>query len=134
MSLQEVDLILIDPAASWLAKRRKTPDTKVRDDDAANRAALDDLFGSVDLLVTPTTPNLPHGHGGPGKVMSVGFTWLFNITGHPAISLPGGLSAGGLPVGVQLVAGHHRDDVLMAAAADYERNVPWPFLPSACSR
>ncbi|MFD6949015.1 MULTISPECIES: amidase [unclassified Nocardiopsis] len=133
VSLQEVDLILTDPAASWLAKRRKGPDTTVRDDDAANRAALDDLFGSVDLLVTPSTPNLPHGHEGPGKVMSVGFTWLFNITGHPAISLPGGLSAGGLPVGVQLVAGHHRDDMLLAAAADYERNVPWPSLPPACS-
>lgn len=125
----EVDLALTDPAASWLAKRGQGPDSADRHDDAANRAALDDLFGSVDLLITPTTPNPPHGHSGPGKVMSVGFTWLFNITGHPAISLPGGLSADGLPVGVQLVAGHHRDDVLMAAAADYERNVPWLSPP-----
>ena len=129
VSLEEADLTLTDPAASWLAKRGQGPATAARDDDAANRAALDDLFGSADLLITPTTPNLPHGHEGPGKVMSVGFTWLFNITGHPAISLPGGLSDDGLPVGVHLVAGHHRDDLLTAAAADYERRLPWPSPP-----
>ncbi|GAB2508254.1 amidase [Nocardiopsis aegyptia] len=128
VSLEERDLALTDPAASWFARRSQGPVTEARDDDTGNRAALDDVFGSVDLLVTPTTPNLAHGHEGPGEVMSVGFTWLFNITGHPAISLPAGLSDGGLPVGVQLVAGHHRDDLLMAAAADYERNVPWSSL------
>lgn len=126
--VEDTDLELFDPAPSWFAKRAGGEHGAARDDDTGNRAALDVLFDSVDLLVTPTTPNLAHGPDGPGEAMSVGFTWLFNITGHPAISLPAGFSADGLPVGVQLVADHHRDGLLLAAAADYERCVAWPRL------
>lgn len=114
---------LTDPAADWFARRgRRGPDTS-GGIEARNRAALDGLFDSVDLLATPTTPNPPHPHDGPGETMSVGSTWLFNLTGHPAISVPTGLTADGLPVGLQLVAAHHRDGLLVAAAADYERAV-----------
>ncbi|MEU2081893.1 amidase [Streptomyces albus] len=88
---------------------------------AGLNAALDRLFTEVDLLATPTTPGPPHGHDGPGESMSVALTWAFNITGHPAASLPAGRTAAGEPVGLQLVAPHGREDRLLAVAAAAER-------------
>jgi amidase len=49
----------------------------------------------------------------------------WNATGQPAISLPLGWSADGLPVGVQLVAAPGRDDVLLRVAAQLEQAKPW---------
>jgi amidase len=53
------------------------------------------------------------------------FTALFNATGNPAISLPLHMSAGGVPVGVQLVAPYGREDLLIGVAAQLERAEPW---------
>ena len=53
------------------------------------------------------------------------FTPLFNVTGQPAISLPLHWSAEGLPVGVQLVAAHNREDLLIRIAAQLEQAQPW---------
>jgi Asp-tRNA(Asn)/Glu-tRNA(Gln) amidotransferase A subunit family amidase len=127
VALRDADPELRDPAASWTAKRAGAEGGAERSDDAHNRDVLDGVFAAADLLATPTTPNLPHGHDGPGRVMSVGFTWLFNITGHPAVSLPAGRSAGGLPVGLHLVAARFRDDLLLDAAAEFEACCPWTF-------
>jgi Asp-tRNA(Asn)/Glu-tRNA(Gln) amidotransferase A subunit family amidase len=53
------------------------------------------------------------------------FTPLANVTGQPAISVPGGTSSEGLPIGVQLV-GRFGDDVgLLALAAEIEAAQPW---------
>ncbi|WP_342342264.1 amidase [Streptomyces qinglanensis] len=92
-------------------------------------AELDRVFGAVELLATPTTPNPPHGHSGPGGDMSVALTWAFNITGHPALSLPAGRTGAGEPVGLQLVAAHGREADLLAVAAAAEtvpRSQPQP--------
>jgi len=78
------------------------------------------------VLLTPTTPLPPHGHDGPGEAMPVDLTWGFNISGHPAISIPAGRAADGTPVGLQAVARHGREDVLLRLAADLERLSPWP--------
>lgn len=54
------------------------------------------------------------------------FTAGFNSTGHPAISLPLHQSGGdGLPIGVQLVADHGREDTLIRLAAQLEESHPW---------
>jgi amidase len=90
-----------------------------------------------DLLLTPTLPVLPPplGHFDPtpedplngfsrgGEFVT--FTMPFNVTGQPAVSLPLHWSADGLPVGIQLVAGYGREDVLVRVAAQLESARPW---------
>nr|WP_051865442.1 amidase [Streptomyces griseus] len=119
-------LRLEDPAPAWLALRSSAAATLrspgAPDLDAAHRLrAVNDrrlsaLFGEAELLLTPTTPNAPHGHDGPGHRYSTALTWAFNLSGHPAVSVPAGLGADGCPVGLQLVAPHGRETLLLAVA------------------
>ena len=53
------------------------------------------------------------------------YTAPWNLTGHPAISLPLHQTSEGLPIGVQLVAPHDREDLLIAVAAQLEQARPW---------
>lgn len=82
-----------------------------------------------DLLVTPTTANAPTLLGDYAKGYESGrgsaFTRPFNVTGQPAISVPLGWPADGLPRGVQLIAPMGRDDVLICVAAALEAAEPW---------
>lgn len=129
VTVVDPDIALTDPAESWHTRRARNSPGADPAVEQARTAALEALFCSVDLLATPTTPNPPHPHSGPGEVMSVGFTWLFNLTGHPALSLPAGFTEDGLPAGLQLVARHHQDGLLLAVARDVERAIssrPWP--------
>jgi len=84
---------------------------------------------SYDLLVTPTLPitafeagvEVPKGSGHRRWTGWTPFTYPFNLTQQPAASVPVGTDGDGLPVGLQLVAARHRDDlVLRAAHALYE--------------
>ncbi|MFI5678296.1 amidase [Streptomyces cellulosae] len=84
---------------------------------------------SYDLLVTPTLPitafeagaEVPKGSGHRRWTGWTPFTYPFNMTQQPAASVPVGTDGDGLPVGLQLVAARHRDDlVLRAAHALYE--------------
>ncbi|MEU0025011.1 amidase [Streptomyces sp. NPDC006335] len=105
---------LYDPAPAWLALR--TPGSDLRDADrirAANDRLLDEVFAGTDLLLTPTTPYPPHGHEGPGDRFSTALTWAFNLSGHPALSLPAGFGPDGCPVGLQLVARHGGEALLL---------------------
>ena len=56
------------------------------------------------------------------------FTQLLNVTGQPAISLPLGHSAEGLPIGVQLAARQGGEGLLFGLAAQLERARPWTGL------
>jgi len=56
----------------------------------------------------------------PVRNITLRLTQLFNITGHPAISLPCGKTDDGLPVGIQIVGTRHRTPELLDVAASVE--------------
>ncbi|MCC6434260.1 MAG: amidase [Acidimicrobiales bacterium] len=100
-------------------------------------AGVFDWMNGFDVLITPTAgcPPLPTDELWPaaeepwkiGRVYGrIGrFTLPFNATGHPAVSLPLHWTPDGLPVGVQLVAGMGREDVLLRLASRLEEAMPW---------
>ena len=63
--------------------------------------------------------------GSTGKNQPSAFTRVFNATGQPALSLPLGWPADGLPRGVQFVAAYGREDVLVRLGAQLEQAAPW---------
>lgn len=69
---------------------------------------VDQLFKSHDLILLPTTPTPPFKLGEMNDdpinmYLADLFTVIASVTGHPAISLPNGLSSKGLPIGLQLI-------------------------------
>jgi amidase len=89
----------------------------------------EDWWEHFDLLVTPTTAGGPTLLGDYTKGYQSGrgsaFTRPFNVTGQPAISVPLGWPADGLPRGVQLIAPFGLDDRLISVAAALEAVEPW---------
>jgi len=92
--------------------------------------AVDAALDKCDALVLPTLPMVAPIHGAAEVTMDNGeklavraamlrLTQLFNMTGHPAISLP--IPTEGLPVGLQLVGRRDRTDALLDVAATCER-------------
>ena len=90
-----------------------------------------------DLLLTPTlaTPAFAVGHDVPPDG-SFGDDWIgwtpysypFNLTLQPAATVPCGLTAAGLPVGLQIVGPMHRDDLVLRASRAFEAIRPWPTI------
>lgn len=117
------------------------PDAELRRRALVRRA--EESLAGVDLLITPTTSTvafdarLDH----PVDVAGVPagltdwarLTQVWNLTGFPALSLPAGLDAEGLPIGVQIVAPLGGDHLVLALAAHAERTLgprlPWSIAP-----
>ena len=87
------------------------------------------FFADHDLLLLPTSPVTAPPHDSAvldvsGRTADAGhaanITATFGMTGHPAISIPFGISLDGLPIGVQLAVGHLNDRLLLHAAATLE--------------
>jgi aspartyl-tRNA(Asn)/glutamyl-tRNA(Gln) amidotransferase subunit A len=100
------------------------------------------LFRRFDVLVSPTLSRqaLAVDHD-PFEPISIGgetagsirgawypYTWPFNLSGHPAVSLPCGWSSDGLPIGLQITARRFEDALALRAAAAWEALAPWPRL------
>ena len=70
----------------------------------------------------------------PDLVTMGGLTIISNIYGNPAVSIPAG-SVDGLPVGLQVMARHHRDAELFDVSYAYEREIGWPLVaPGVAAR
>ena len=97
------------------------------------REEYDRMFGAYDLLLMPTLPMKATPLPPPGAPLALycqrAFEMLpntapFDVTGHPAMSLPCGMSDG-LPVGLMLVGAKWREAAIYRAAAAFEQAGDW---------
>jgi Asp-tRNA(Asn)/Glu-tRNA(Gln) amidotransferase A subunit family amidase len=86
-------------------------------------------FQAVDAIVAPTTPQAAFPFGGYLPDTQGDFCVLANMAGCPAISLPMGLNADGLPLGLLIMAPSGQDARLLGIAAAYESAAKWSFAP-----
>jgi len=100
---------------------------------------LQTLFERYDLIVSPTLAIPPVRNASDGNTIGpmeiggkrvdplIGFcmTYPINFTGHPAISVPAGLTLEGLPVGLQIIGRRHADETVLALASRFEQTQPW---------
>jgi Asp-tRNA(Asn)/Glu-tRNA(Gln) amidotransferase A subunit family amidase len=92
---------------------------------------LDNLLGEDGVLLTPTLTVdgwTPEGRTADGEALP---WWVFNtevanFTGHPAISVPAGRTANGVPFGLQIIGPRFGDEVVLGVAAALEASRPWP--------
>jgi aspartyl-tRNA(Asn)/glutamyl-tRNA(Gln) amidotransferase subunit A len=98
------------------------------------RRRAHDIFGEVDLLVTPTMPipapaiaDLKKDRDAlrPAELALLRNTRPFNVWGLPAISVPCGLTKSGLPIGLQIAGPHWREDLVLRLAHAYEQATQW---------
>ena len=99
---------------------------RARENQHLLRQRVDTLLDGHDAIVLPTLPIPAPAIGTsevqvgttthPVRLMMLRLTQLFNITGHPAISIPCGRTKGGLPVGLQLVGRHDETERLLRDA------------------
>jgi aspartyl-tRNA(Asn)/glutamyl-tRNA(Gln) amidotransferase subunit A len=104
------------------------------------REAIDDgmgaLFDDVDVVLTPMAAVPAFAAEGPMPTELLGqrvhaaaavpYAMLANLYGSPAISVPAGITAGGLPVGLHIMGPRLRDDIVLRLARVYEQARPWP--------
>ncbi len=100
----------------------------------AYTADLDALLGDDAVLVCPThgyegwlpdgtVPGLDHVAYGEGYNQGE-----FNMSGHPSMSIPAGLSSNGLPFGLEVTGPRWRDDMVLEFGAAWEQAHPWPGI------
>jgi amidase len=105
-------------------------------DHSALTVRVAEFFRQYDLLITPTTPTSaymldqmypPEVAGQPvaSAIDAMIVTYAITMVGLPAISVPAGFTAGGLPVGMQIVGGRHAETLVLRAAAAFEALAPW---------
>jgi len=95
------------------------------------RREVDAALSGYDALLLPTLP-IPApiigassveigGSKEPVRALMLRLTQLFNLTGHPVVSVPCGTTPGGLPVGLQVVGRQGQTDALLQVAATLEQ-------------
>jgi aspartyl-tRNA(Asn)/glutamyl-tRNA(Gln) amidotransferase subunit A len=99
-----------------------------------SRRSIEDVFKSVDLLVTPTVPvpapTIATLKEDPDTLRSREILMLrntrpINTWGVPAVSVPCGFTAEGLPIGLQIIGPPWREDLVLQLAYAYEQATEW---------
>ncbi len=131
-SLSEEQLALLDPGLSRVLQLAKNTELESFQSAVDQRVALgrtNRLFHErFDLLLTPTlaVPAFeagrlsPDGYDQEDWLTWSPFTYPFNLTGQPAITVPCGFTEEGLPVGLQIVGPIHGDELVLRAAQAYQ--------------
>ena len=92
---------------------------------------LENIFSNVDLIICPPWPTsaLPNNVNSLGDLNNQGdllrFTVPFNISGNPSITIPCGFNDEGLPIALQLIASHFKEELLMQVSNAYQTNTSW---------
>ena len=93
------------------------------------RRDFEAAFARVDLLVAPTTPSVAFKHGDKADPIAMYLNDVFTVgadlAGLPAVSLRCGFSAGGLPIGLQLIGRPLDEARVLRAAYAYEQATDW---------
>jgi aspartyl-tRNA(Asn)/glutamyl-tRNA(Gln) amidotransferase subunit A len=135
----------LDPGFRALAEEGLDVGVEAIDTAYAARAKLVTTLRRVhldyDILLTPTMPTTApradvvyHSPDFDRWNDAVPFTVPFNLTGQPAASIPVGVSADGLPVGLQIVANHLREDLVLRASRAILDILGWCWPEPALSR
>lgn len=88
------------------------------------------IFQEVDIILTPTMPikvplieasNIYYkGLNNDIEDVMIKYTTVFNLTGHPAITIPSGYVSDNISQGIQLIAPYHSENILLNVAKTYE--------------
>ena len=137
-AFERVDFVIAptNPGPAFAAEAAMSnPTTSFVDSVKGNRAALAGFrlaMGGV-RFTAALFPKLPSllldqlADRFPDLVHMGALTMISNLYGNPAVSIPAGL-VDGLPVGMQVLARHHADDLLFDVALAVERETPWPLI------
>lgn len=89
------------------------------------------FLDKVDVILSPVTayPALKNGELSE-KYMGCSYTMTYNLTGWPAAVIPAGVSPEGLPIGLQIVAGPWREDLVLTVAAKLEEQLQIKLRPA----
>jgi aspartyl-tRNA(Asn)/glutamyl-tRNA(Gln) amidotransferase subunit A len=91
---------------------------------------FDEAFKRCDVVVTPTTPTTAFKLGEKTQdplqmYLSDIYTISINLAGLPALSLPCGFDAGGMPIGMQIIGKHFDESTILRLAHGYEQSTEW---------
>jgi aspartyl-tRNA(Asn)/glutamyl-tRNA(Gln) amidotransferase subunit A len=111
------------------AARTSSEYALLRREQSRLRRLYERFFEDFDILITPTTPVFAPPIEGPDAIeqarLLTRFTAPFNLTGLPALSLPCGFSADGMPIGMQVVGRPWAEAAILRAAHAYELATDW---------
>jgi len=100
---------------------------------AAITGGLNKLLASIDLLLMPVMPQAvwslqgleAAGRDADTVAARLRFTAPFDMSGHPTLTLPGGMTRDGMPVGFQIVGSAFAEAAILAAGHAYQQATDW---------